>query len=297
MDIEDRIRILESYNNVILGTNKCKAIAKLCNKHKVSFLGIQETHSLKIDPFKVKRSWGNFQFDFAECPSNGRSGGLVSIWDPNAFSKLNVFPFENILIVEGNWTSIHTHCFMINVYAPQEDKKKETLWHNILDFKDRNPGHYFIFGDFNVVRYASERIGTIFNPTSANVFNKFIQDAHLWDIPLGGHLFTRINKRGDKLSKLDRFLITESSTSLLYNFSAQVLDSIVNEFWEQHATENSSNPTVTLKNKMKALKPFIKAWSSNRITSQTRDKEDLIKIKDFDDNIANGTGDVLVDSQ
>ena len=109
-----------------------KAIAKLCNKHNVSFLGIQETHSLKIDSFKAKSLWGNFQFDYAVCPSSGRSGGLVSIWDPNFFTMLNVFPSENILIVEGIWTSSHLHCFMINVYAPQEDRKMETSWHKIL---------------------------------------------------------------------------------------------------------------------------------------------------------------------
>nr|GEY64477.1 RNA-directed DNA polymerase, eukaryota [Tanacetum cinerariifolium] len=33
--------------------NKCKAIAKLCNKHKVSFLGIQKTHISNLDPFKA----------------------------------------------------------------------------------------------------------------------------------------------------------------------------------------------------------------------------------------------------
>ncbi|GJU96538.1 RNA-directed DNA polymerase, eukaryota, reverse transcriptase zinc-binding domain protein [Tanacetum coccineum] len=219
----------------------------------------------------------------------------------NAFVDAFIMPL--LILVEGNWTSIHTHCFMINVYAPQEDKKKETLWHNILDFKDRNPGHYFIFGDFNVVRYASERIGTIFNPTSTNVFNKFIRDAHLRDIPIGGHLFTRINKRGDKLSKLDHFLITERSTSLLYNFSAQVLDCHISDHRPILLSPSSSDfGPIPFK--------FYNSWlldkhlqaivsrSSNRITSQTRDKEDLIKkIKDFDDNIANGTGDVMVDSQ
>ncbi|GJZ74651.1 RNA-directed DNA polymerase, eukaryota, reverse transcriptase zinc-binding domain protein, partial [Tanacetum coccineum] len=236
-----------------------------------------------------------------------KQGGLVSIWDPNTFTKLNAFPLENLLIVEGNWTSTHLHCFMINVYAPQDDKKKERLWYNILDFKDRNPGHYFIFGDFNVVRYASERIG---------------------------HLFTRINNRGDKLSKLDHFLITENSASFLHNYSAQVLDchisdhrpillspssldfgpilfkfynsclldtnlhDIVAEFWEHHVTENGFNLIVSFKNKMKALKPIIKEWSNNRPSSQSRDKKDLIKkIKEFDDNIVRGTGDMVVGSQ
>ncbi|GJZ44469.1 RNA-directed DNA polymerase, eukaryota [Tanacetum coccineum] len=204
--------------------DKCKAIAKLCNNHKVAFLGIQETHTIKIEPFKVKSLWGNFHFDFAVSPSSGRSGGLVSIWDPDVFYKLNISVTENLLITEGIWKSSHTHCYMINVYAPQDDRKKETLWHNILNHMERNQGHYFIFGDFNVVRNASERIGTAFHSSSANAFNQFILDGHLWDFPLGGHLFTRINNRGDKLSKLDRFLITENTTSLLHNYHAQVIE-------------------------------------------------------------------------
>nr|GFA12651.1 RNA-directed DNA polymerase, eukaryota, reverse transcriptase zinc-binding domain protein [Tanacetum cinerariifolium] len=86
---------------------------------------------------------------------------------------------------------------------------------------ENNQGHYIIFGDFNAVRHASEGIGTVFNPSSANIFNLFIANGRLWDIPLGGHLFTRINNRGDKLSKLNRFLISENSTSLLHNYSAK----------------------------------------------------------------------------
>nr|GEV91254.1 RNA-directed DNA polymerase, eukaryota, reverse transcriptase zinc-binding domain protein [Tanacetum cinerariifolium] len=66
---------------------------------------------------------GKFQFDFAVSPSIGRSGGLASIWDTNVFSKLNIFPFENLLIVEGIWRSSDLHYFMINVYAPQDDRK------------------------------------------------------------------------------------------------------------------------------------------------------------------------------
>ncbi|GJS97372.1 RNA-directed DNA polymerase, eukaryota [Tanacetum coccineum] len=316
------------------GANKCKAIAKLCNKHKVSFLGIQETHSINLDPFKVKCIWGNFQFDYVERPANGRSGGIVSIWDPNAFSKINEFHYENFLVVEGNWIASHIHCYMINVYAPQDDGKKETLWNEITEFMNVNRGHHLIFGDFNVVRYASERLGTVFNHASANVFNQFIRDAQLWDIPLGGHLFTRINKHGDKLSKLDRFLTSDSFAPLLQKFSGQVLDchisdhrpillspvsvdfgptpfkfynswlldknlhSTISDFWENFAPTNCANPIISFKNKMKALKIVIKDWSLNRKDSQNREKEDLNKkIKDFDASIATRYADLSVDAQ
>nr|GFA07963.1 RNA-directed DNA polymerase, eukaryota [Tanacetum cinerariifolium] len=70
----------------------------------------------------VKSTWGNYQFDFVEHPANGKSGGIVSIWDPNVFSKTKEFHFEHFLVIEGNWIASHIHCFMINVYAPQDEK-------------------------------------------------------------------------------------------------------------------------------------------------------------------------------
>nr|GEV78055.1 RNA-directed DNA polymerase, eukaryota, reverse transcriptase zinc-binding domain protein [Tanacetum cinerariifolium] len=223
---------------------------------------------------------------------------------------------------------------MVNVHAPQDDRKKESLLRHILDFKEGNSGQYIIFGDFNVVRFASERIGTIFNSASANVFNYFISDGHLWEIPHGGHLFTRINSCGDKLSKLDRFLITENSTSHMHNYLAQVLDchisdhrpivlsassvdfgptpfklynswlldkylhTIVTDFWEQHVAEFGSNSIVGFKNKMKTLKTIIKEWSRNRISSQAREKEDLVNnLKEFDATTVRGSGNIMADSQ
>ncbi|GJY77774.1 RNA-directed DNA polymerase, eukaryota [Tanacetum coccineum] len=314
--------------------NDLKKFIDSLGANQVSFLGIQETHSTKLDPFKVKSAWGNFQFEFVERPSNGRSGGLVSIWDPKVFSKINEFQFENFLIVEGNWIASHTHCFMINVYAPQDVSKKELLWNEILEFMNNNRGHHLIFGDFNEVRHSSERIGTVFNPSSANTFNQFIRDAQLWDIPLGGHLFTRLNKHGDKLSKLDRFLASDSFAPILQKVSGHVLDchisdhrpilltpmsvdfgptpfkfynswlldknlhSSINDFWDSYISVNCMNPIVSFKNKMKALKIVIKDWSLNRKDTQTREKEDLIKkINDFDANITTRLSDIAANDQ
>ncbi|GJW87662.1 RNA-directed DNA polymerase, eukaryota, reverse transcriptase zinc-binding domain protein [Tanacetum coccineum] len=230
-----------------MGLEKCKAISKLCKGHNITFLGIQETRLSLINSFKAKSLWGNFHFEYAVSPSIGRSGGLISIWDPNSFRKSN----------EGK----------------------------------------------------------------------------LWDVPLGGHSFTGISVRGDKLSKLDRFLISEDSTPYFQNFSALVLDSLisdhkpivlkpstldfgptpfkfynswlldnkirelVSQFWEKHIVEVGSNPIIDFKNKMKALKPIIKEWSKNLNALKLFEKNELInKIKEFDNNIENGIGGQFVDS-
>ncbi|GKB84405.1 RNA-directed DNA polymerase, eukaryota [Tanacetum coccineum] len=266
---------------------KCKAISKLCNKHNINFLGIQETHSSSIDSFKVKSMWGNFRFDFAFCPSVGRSGGILSIWDTNVFSKINVHPFDHFLIVEGKWVNENFQCFMVNVYAPQEDRNKVALWNSILEFKENHPGHYVVFGDFNAVRYASERIGTLFNSSSAYAFNQFIANGTLWEFPNGGHLFTRINRRGDKLSKLDRFFITEALyPTFAFRGLIQLCDlcTIISDFWSLN-TFYGSNAIVAFKNKLKALKRIIKEWAKNRKSAISKQKDEiLLLLKKFDED-------------
>ncbi|GJT86219.1 DNA helicase [Tanacetum coccineum] len=55
----------------------------------VNFLTLQETKMESIDLFEIKRCWGNFAFDYVHSASVGKSGGILCVWDPNAFKKLN----------------------------------------------------------------------------------------------------------------------------------------------------------------------------------------------------------------
>ncbi|GKE94254.1 RNA-directed DNA polymerase, eukaryota, reverse transcriptase zinc-binding domain protein, partial [Tanacetum coccineum] len=177
----------------------------------------------------IKRVWGNFQFDYAMSPSIGRAGGLLTVWDPTCFHKAHVTAMDNVLVVEGEWSYKSLKCFMLNVYAPQDDRKKQELWRLILQFMTSNPGNYFIFGDFNVVRYASERIGSSFNNRSANDFNQFLNEGSLYDLPLGGHAFTRISSDGEKLSRLDRFLISDNLAAALPNMHATTMNRMISD--------------------------------------------------------------------
>lgn len=61
----------------------------------------------------------------------------------------------------------------------------------------------------------------------ADDFNKFIDDSKLWDVLLGGHLFTWISSKGEKLRKLDRFLITDDLMGHVPNLKALDLGRMV----------------------------------------------------------------------
>ncbi|GKB15739.1 hypothetical protein Tco_0849662 [Tanacetum coccineum] len=52
-------------------------LQELNTKHKVNFVGIQETKMDKIDLFSIKALWGNFSFDYAFSPAVGYSGGIL----------------------------------------------------------------------------------------------------------------------------------------------------------------------------------------------------------------------------
>lgn len=68
--------------------------------------------------------------------------------------------------------------------------------------------HWFVFGDFNVVRLPEERLGSTFCPSNAYHFNKFIHLVGLIEIKMGERRFTYMNRSGNKHNKLDRFLVT-----------------------------------------------------------------------------------------
>ncbi|GJZ70184.1 putative RNA-directed DNA polymerase, eukaryota, reverse transcriptase zinc-binding domain protein [Tanacetum coccineum] len=71
-------------------------------------------------------------------------------------------------------------------------------------------GRVILFGDLNEVRSESERFGSTFSCGDATIFNSFIYDTGLIDLLMGGRHFTWVNKVGSKMSKLDRFLISDN---------------------------------------------------------------------------------------
>nr|GFA68594.1 RNA-directed DNA polymerase, eukaryota [Tanacetum cinerariifolium] len=98
------------------------------------------------------------------------------------------------------------------------------LW-DYLSFVIGNwEGEVVIMGDFNEVRDISERFGSIFNKHGAEAFNSFIVNMGLVEVPLGGCSFTWCHKSANKMSKLDRFLISNNLTCSCPRISSTSLD-------------------------------------------------------------------------
>nr|GEU72836.1 RNA-directed DNA polymerase, eukaryota [Tanacetum cinerariifolium] len=85
-------------------------------------------------------------------------------------------------------------------------------------------GETIILGDFNEVRSIHERRGSCFNPSSARVFDHFISSSGLVDVKLEGYAFTWSHPSGSKMSKLDRFLVSEGIFLIFPSIRALCLD-------------------------------------------------------------------------
>ncbi|GJX45734.1 RNA-directed DNA polymerase, eukaryota, reverse transcriptase zinc-binding domain protein [Tanacetum coccineum] len=156
----------------------------------------------RLELFRLKSMWGNINFDYACSKARGRSGGLISMWDPNMFSKDTIWCDDHFIIVKGHWNNAVGDCFMINIYGPQESSAKSHFWNRIADFMNEHNGKFILFGDMNTVRHENERSGSLFSHIEADHFNSFIDSTGLIDLPIGGRYFTWMNKAGTKLSKL-----------------------------------------------------------------------------------------------
>nr|GEY42474.1 RNA-directed DNA polymerase, eukaryota, reverse transcriptase zinc-binding domain protein [Tanacetum cinerariifolium] len=129
-------------------------VKEICVKNKVNFLALQETKMVNMELFRVKMCWGNFVFDYVHSDSI------------------------------GVWWQTGNDLLIIAVYAPHDLKDKKILWDYLTYEIGKWKGEVVIMGDFNKVRYKSDRFGSVFNVQGANVLNSFITNAGLEEVLL-----------------------------------------------------------------------------------------------------------------
>ena len=204
-------------------------VKELCFKNKVNFVGLQETKMESIDIQVVRSCWGNLSFEYEYSDSVGNSGGILCIWDPNSFRKSSVMRSDYFVIIRGVWLKSGMDLMIVVIYAPQEASEKRMLWDYLTQNSVQWKGEIVMMGDFNEVRYKEERFGSIFKPHDADIFNSFIRNAGLSEVHLGGSTFTWCHKSAAKMSKLDRFFISNSLLNSCPHVSAITLDRFLSD--------------------------------------------------------------------
>jgi len=112
----------------------------------------------------------------------------------------------------GLHNKTNLRCVVVNVYATCNLKDKVALWEDVMILKSANQDWaWFLCGDFNAVRCASERKGVGERGIQKNEiigFNIFIESNSLVELPLVGKKYTWYKANGTTKSRLDRVLVS-----------------------------------------------------------------------------------------
>nr|GEU64056.1 RNA-directed DNA polymerase, eukaryota [Tanacetum cinerariifolium] len=118
---------------------------------------------------------------------------------------------------------------IVAVYAPHDPRDKCLLWNYLTHVSNQWDGEVIMMGDFNEVKCKSDRFGFIFNANGAEVFNSFINNAGLVEVPLGESAYTWSHRSTNKMSKIDRFLISDNLLSSYPNISVVTLERFLSD--------------------------------------------------------------------
>ncbi|XP_022013938.1 uncharacterized protein LOC110913414 [Helianthus annuus] len=154
-------------------------------------------------------------FEFTKMDADGRSGGLLSMWNPRIFKKELEVKNQNFIILKGRVTGEDVDMVIVNVYGSTLKANRRRMWEELLEAKNSIHGLWLILGDFNEVRYPEERFNSQFDIGGAMSFNSF---------NMGGMKFTFLSGDGTNLSKIDRMLVCENFTGRWLNASLLALN-------------------------------------------------------------------------
>nr|GEW26993.1 RNA-directed DNA polymerase, eukaryota [Tanacetum cinerariifolium] len=193
----------------------------------------------------------------------------------------------------------------------EEPAYKRVLWEYLSILLGRWNGDVIIMGDFNEVRRKEERRGSLFNQSGARFFNQFITNSGLIDVKMEGFSFTWSHPSAMKMSKLDRFLVSDgiilsfpSITALCLDrhlsdhrpillreilldfgptpfrfyhswFSYDGFDEMVEKTWRSFSYSDT-NRMIRFKKKLQDLKSSIRLWVKDKRANLSRLKYDIV---------------------
>ena len=147
--------------------------------------------------------------DWLYLGSVGASGGVLLMWDNRVVEKLEEAvghfsvscKFKNV-VDQFVWA-------FTGVYGPNCDRDRGPFWEELSGVCSWWDVPWCVGGDFNVVRFPSERSGSTSFTSAMHRLLAFISELSLIDLPLVRGNFTCSNSREiASRSRLDRFLMS-----------------------------------------------------------------------------------------
>jgi hypothetical protein len=177
---------------------------------------LQETKCAAFDIRYLKNFCPRRFNQFAFSPSYGASGGLLTAWNGNLFSRDVIDSNHFALIVK--LTSLHSgqEWHLTNIYGPCLAEPKADFINWLYNYDASSFDLWMMLGDFNLMRSPENRNRLRGNANDMLLFNDIIQHLDLVEIPLKDRAYTWSNIQANSLlEKLD-WVFTSSNWTLMF---------------------------------------------------------------------------------
>ncbi len=156
---------------------------------KCDVVCLQETKLAEVDLQLVRSLWGNSFVGWEFLPAVGSVGGVILLWDNRVVERLD--SVVKTFSISCLWKGVSDSFVWVGtgLYGLSTDLLRSELWEELKEVQQTWASPCCVFGDFNVVRFPSERLGCNRLTSHMMDFSDFIEASHLVDLPLGGSLY------------------------------------------------------------------------------------------------------------
>ena len=201
-------------------SSKCDEIKRILTARSPTFVCLQELKLEQVSHFKKLSLLPPSLRSIVHLPSVGASEGIITAWAASDFDLLDHSLGVFSLTTRFQATASNLSLTITNVYGPCDSPSKPEFLHELSSIASSTSGPWAIVGDFNLIRYAEDKSNDTFNIREASLFNAFINDCGLLEIPLLDRLFTWSNNQANPtLVRLDRALVNIEWNNLLTDTS------------------------------------------------------------------------------
>ncbi|KAJ0700669.1 putative RNA-directed DNA polymerase [Helianthus annuus] len=272
------------------GAGKAAKVRGILVKYNLSFLAIQETQFRDLPLNKIRKFWDNTGFEYSKVDADGRSGGLLSLWNPCMFKKELEIKNQNFIILKGRITGEEEDLVIVNIYGSTLKSNRRRMWDELLTAKNSIDGSWIMLGDFNEVRFPEERFNSHFDISGAMYFNSFISSGDFMGKWPNASL-TALNRDISDHSPLVLTTVNNSfgpSPFRLFNswFGIEGFDEVIKRGLGRICESRFKDEVLA--EKLKAIKEEIKLWRKNKKDEEERDLiEARNSLKLLDDEVEN----------
>lgn len=205
-------------------------LKNLISEHNFHFIGIQETMVENIDDITLKGFDPNSNYLWKWIPSRGKSGGLLSGINTE-FLDMGGFCEKKYILQLDVWDKhLKQKWNFLNVYGAAQLEHKNEFLAELAHFCCKNNQPHLIGGDFNIIRFSSDKNKPSGVHKHTDLFNIIISTYELLDMHLVGGKYTwSNNQENPTLERLDRILISKQwenlfPTAFLYKLPREISD-------------------------------------------------------------------------